>query len=221
MARGSAARKRCYGPGVIVEAFIDYSSPFAYLGSTQIERVARAHGGEVVFRPFLLGALFKAIGTPLVPLESFPPAKERYYRLELERWSARWGVPFTFSTRFPLRTVDALRLTLLAPESKRAALVHAIMRATWAEDRDPSDRAVLEAACLDAGVEAELLDRLAEGKQLLFEATEDARARGVPGAPTFVVHTARGPELFWGQDRLTLVADALAGVVAPPLPVDP
>jgi 2-hydroxychromene-2-carboxylate isomerase len=130
-------------------------------------------------------------------------------------------VPFTFSTRFPLRTVDALRLTLLAPEAKRAALVHAIMRATWAEDRDPSDRAVLEAACIDAGVETGLLDRLAEGKQLLFEATEDARARGVPGAPTFVVHTTRGPELFWGQDRLSLVAAALAGVVAPPLPVDP
>ena len=206
---------------MIVEAFIDYSSPFAYLGSTQIERVARAHGGEVVFRPFLLGALFKAIGTPLMPLESFPPAKERYYRLELERWSARWGVPFTFSTRFPLRTVDALRLTLLAPEAKRAALVHAIMRATWAEDRDPAERAVLEAACVEAGVDTGLLDRLADAKHLLFEATDDARQRGVPGAPPFVVHTASGPELFWGQDRLELVADALRGIVARPLEVDP
>lgn len=206
---------------MIVEAFIDYSSPFAYLGSTQIERVARVHGGEVVFRPFLLGALFKAIGTPLVPLESFPPAKERYYRLELERWSARWGVPFTFSTRFPLRTVDALRLTLLAPEAQRAGLVHAIMRATWAEDRDPAERAVLEAACVEAGVETALLDRLADAKHLLFAATEDARVRGVPGAPTFVVHTPSGPELFWGQDRLELVADALRGIVAPALPVDP
>jgi 2-hydroxychromene-2-carboxylate isomerase len=205
---------------VLVEAFIDYSSPFAYLGSTQIERVALAHGGEVVFRPFLLGALFKAIGTPLVPIESFPPAKERYYRLELERWSARWGVPFVFSTRFPLRTVDALRLTLLAPEAQRADLVQAIMRATWAEDRDPADRAVLEAACTEAGIEHGLLDRLADAKHLLFEATEDARARGVLGAPTFIVHTPSGPELFWGQDRLGLVADALGGTIAPQLPVD-
>ncbi|MBX7195523.1 MAG: 2-hydroxychromene-2-carboxylate isomerase [Sandaracinaceae bacterium] len=199
---------------MIVEAWIDYSSPFAYLGSTQIERVAAAHGARAIFRPFLLGALFKAIGTPLVPLESFPPAKERYYRLELERWARHWGVPFRFSTRFPLRTVDALRLTLLAPEEARSPLVHAIMRATWAEDRDPADPSVLRDACEVAHVDPALLDRLADGKHLLFEATDRARSIGVPGAPTFVV----GTELFWGQDRLTLVEDALRGVIAPPLP---
>lgn len=205
---------------VIVEAFIDYASPFAYLGSTQIERVARAHGATVVFRPFLLGALFKAIGTPVVPIAAFPRAKERYHRLELERWAARWGVPFVFSSRFPVRTVDALRLTLLAPEASRAPLVHAIMRAVWAEDRDPAERAVLEEACENAGVDSALLERLTEGKPLLYDATEDARRRGVPGAPTFLVHTGSGPELFWGQDRLELVADALRGVIAPPLPLD-
>lgn len=201
---------------MIVEVFFDYSSPFAYLGTTQAERVAAAHGASVVWKPFLLGALFKAIGTPLVPLESFPAAKERYYQRELERWAARYGVGFTFSTRFPLRTVDALRLTLLAPEASRSVLVHAIMRATWVEDRDPADHAVLGAACDEAGVDRALLERLAEAKQALFDATDEARLRGVPGAPTFAVEG----ELFWGQDRLSLVEDALRGVRAPPLPID-
>jgi 2-hydroxychromene-2-carboxylate isomerase len=144
-----------------------------------------------------------------------PEAKQRYYHLELARWSAHWGVPFRFASRFPLRTVDALRLTLLAPEPARAPLVHAIMRATWAEDRDPADPAVLRAACVEAGVDPALVARTADARRRLFDETEEARTLGVPGAPTFVV----GDELFWGQDRLALVADALRGVVAPPLEV--
>jgi 2-hydroxychromene-2-carboxylate isomerase len=196
-----------------LDCWFDYSSPFAYLGTTQAERVAREAGAALTFRPFLLGALFKAIGTPLVPLHAMPDAKARYYRLELDRWAARWGVPLRFATRFPLRTVDALRLTLLVEPPRRPTLVHAIMRATWVEDRDPADPEVLRGACEEAGLPPALVDRTAEARHALFEETERARALGVPGAPTFVV----GGELFWGQDRLALVEDALRGRVAPAL----
>ncbi|GAB4198187.1 MAG: 2-hydroxychromene-2-carboxylate isomerase [Sandaracinaceae bacterium] len=200
-----------------VDCWFDYASPFAYLGTTQIERVAKAAGAQVRFRPFLLGALFKAIGTPVVPLYAMPEAKQRYYRLELERWATRWRVPFRFSTRFPVRSVDALRVTLLAPEPRRPALVAAIMRATWVEDRDLADPEVIRAACVEADVEPGLVERQADARQRLVYETAEAQRLGVPGAPTFVV----GSELFWGQDRLELVADALAGVVAPPLELVP
>lgn len=192
----------------IVEAWIDYSSPFAYLGSTQIERVARDAGAAGVrFRPFLLGGLFKAIGTPVVPIAAMPEAKRRLYLLDLERWADLHGVPFRFSSRFPLRTLDALRLTLLAPEERRAPLVHALMRATWAEDRDPAERAVLEAACEDAGVEPALVGRTAEARDALARETAEAAAIGLCGAPTFTVDG----QLFWGQDRLDHVARAVRG----------
>jgi 2-hydroxychromene-2-carboxylate isomerase len=94
---------------------------------------------------------------------------------------------------------------LLAPEERRATLVHAIMRATWAEDRDPADRAVLAACARAAGVDATLVERTAEAKNALIAATDEAIALGVPGAPTFQV----GSELFWGQDRLLFVEKAL------------
>jgi 2-hydroxychromene-2-carboxylate isomerase len=68
-----------------VDCYFDYSSPFAYLGATQIERVAREAGASVRFKPFLLGALFKAIGTPLVPLHAMPEPKQKHQRLELDR----------------------------------------------------------------------------------------------------------------------------------------
>ena len=194
-------------PAPIIDAWIDYSSPFAYLGSTQIERLAREAGATVRFRPFLLGGLFRAIGTPLVPIAAMPDAKRRLVLLDLERWADVWGVPFRFATRFPLRTVDALRLTLLAPEDRRAPLVHALMRATWAEDRDPADPSVLSAGCAEAGVDPALAHRTAEAKAALTVATEEAAGLGICGAPTFVVDG----QLFWGQDRLDHVARAVRG----------
>jgi 2-hydroxychromene-2-carboxylate isomerase len=190
-----------------VECWLDYSSPFAYLGSTQIERVASAALARVSWHPFLLGALFQQIGAPTVPIATFPEAKQRHTRLDLARWADHWQVPFRFSSRFPLRTVDALRTTLLVDPDHRAPLVHAIMRATWALDLDPADPAVLRDCAIEAGLPESLPERAANAKQALFAATTEAVARGVPGAPTFIV----GDQLFWGQDRLEFVGKALRG----------
>jgi 2-hydroxychromene-2-carboxylate isomerase len=189
----------------LVRVFFDYSSPWAYLGTERVEAVAARCGARVVYQPFLLGGLFRAIGTPMVPLEGMPAPKAAYVRRELERFAARDGITYRFSTHFPLRTVDALRLTLLVPEESRAAIVHTIMRATWAEDRDPADRAVLAECARAAGLDGALVERIADAKVALVAATDEAIALGVPGAPTFQV----GTELFWGQDRLLFVEKAL------------
>ncbi len=190
-----------------VDVYFDYSSPFAYLGTTQIERIAAEAGATVRWRPFLLGALFSAIGTPMVPLNAMSEPKRRYQRLELERWADHWGVPFRFNPTFPLRTVEALRLTLLAPPELVAPLVHRVMRAAWVDGEDVGERAVLARCAVDAGLDPALTERTAEAKAALFAATEAAVAAGCPGAPSFVV----GGELYWGQDRLHFVRAALEG----------
>ena len=190
-----------------VEFYYDYSSPFAYLGSTQIERVAEEHGAEVVFKPFLLGALFKMIGTPLIPLHSFPEVKQRYQLIDMQRWATHWDVPLLFPSTFPLNTVDALRVTLAVDVADRPALTHRLMKLCWTEDRIPDEEGLR--ACLeDVGLDPELVAarKDPEIKQRLFAATQEAVDAGVCGAPTFVVNG----ELFWGQDRLHFVADALA-----------
>jgi 2-hydroxychromene-2-carboxylate isomerase len=189
-----------------VLCWFDYSSPFAYLGTERIVGIARAHEAQVVYRPFLLGGLFRAIGTPLVPIDVMPAAKARYFRLELDRWAAHASIPFVYSSHFPVRTVAALRLTLLVEEHERARIVRSIMRATWALDRDPNDLAVLAECCREAGVDPALAQRTGDAKAALIAATDEAIALSVPGAPTFQV----GAELFWGQDRLLFVERALA-----------
>ncbi|MBX3192983.1 MAG: 2-hydroxychromene-2-carboxylate isomerase [Labilithrix sp.] len=196
-----------------LDVYWDFSSPFAYLGATQIARVAERTGAKVTWRPVLLGGLFRAIGSPDVPLATFSQAKQKYIAKDLERWAAYLGVPYRFPSRFPVMTLKALRVYFALPEEARGAYRDAVFKAIWADDRDLGDDAVL-ASCVPGG-EAAARDALAragsdEVKAALREATEHAQKEGVFGVPTFVTHGARGRELHWGQDRLDLVEEALA-----------
>lgn len=196
--------------------FFDYSSPFAYLGATQIERVAQAHGAELRWRPFLLGGLFKSIGTANVPLLAMPAAKQQHEHRDMLRWAEHWQVPFAFPTRFPMRTVTALRMTLQVGNERRGELARCLFHAYWALDRDLADPRVLAALADDAGFDgAGLVDGAcaADVKSSLRQETEAAERLGICGAPSFLIESGQGDEgvLFWGQDRLLFVERALEG----------
>lgn len=190
-----------------LDFFWDFSSPFAYLAATQVEALARRTGAVVTSRPLLLGGLFRSIGTPDVPIATFSDAKKRYILKDMDRWAAYWGVPFRFPSRFPVSSLRALRVYFALPEPHRASYRDAVFRACWAHDRDIGDDAVL-ASCIgsyDVARAAFAEASSDEVKAELRRATELAVARGVFGVPTFVV----GDELFWGQDRLGVVEEAL------------
>ena len=185
-----------------LEIYWDFSSPFAYLGSTQAEAVAKRHGAELVWQPMLLGGVFRAIGQVDVPLFTWSDAKKKYYNDDMHRWAAYWGVPFKFPTNFPTNSLKAMRVYLALPEERRADYRTRTFKAYWAEDRNIGDDAVLrELIGHDAdAVMARTQDPAV--KKALIDATEHAVKAGVFGAPTWVVD---GKELFWGQDRLPLV----------------
>jgi len=193
--------------GHTLEIYWDFSSPFAYLGSTQAERVAKAHGATLVWRPMLLGGLFKSIGQVDVPLFTWSDAKKKYYFQDMHRWAAYWKVPFNFPTRFPMLTLKAMRTYMALPEDQRAGFRERTFRAFWAEDQDIADDAVLARLVGEGGAEALARTQDPEVKKSLVDATQRAVDAGVFGAPTWVVD---GKELFWGQDRLPLVERALA-----------
>jgi 2-hydroxychromene-2-carboxylate isomerase len=192
----------------VLEFFWDFSSPFAYLASTQMDPLVHRTGATLVERPMLLGAVFRAVGQTDVPLFAFSESKRRYLLTDLQRWADFWRVPFRFPTRFPINSVRPLRAYLALDEAKRSAFRQRAFHALWAEDRDITDDAVLR-ALLEAEADA-ILPRLSapEVKQSLFDATQAAVDAGVFGAPSFRVD---GRELFWGQDRLNLVERALSG----------
>ncbi|AKT37349.1 2-hydroxychromene-2-carboxylate isomerase [Chondromyces crocatus] len=195
-----------------VDFWFDLSSPYAYFGATQIDAIAARHGAKVNYRPFLLGALFKSIGTPMVPLFSLSDAKRRYIGTDIVRWADVHGVPFRFPSRFPMNTIKPLRMLLALDEAARPPLIHALFRAYWGDDRDISDDATLTDIATREGFDpAPLLaaNRDENVKAKLHEATQEAIHLGVCGAPTFIVNGL----LFWGQDRLLFVEKALDGWV--------
>jgi 2-hydroxychromene-2-carboxylate isomerase len=195
------------------EFWYDFSSPFAYLGSTQVEALAARCQATIEWRPFLLGGLFKLIGTPDVPLFTWSEAKRRYTMLDMQRHADLYGVPFRWPSHFPLLTVAPLRLALAAgPDIAR--LSRGVFHAFWAEDRDISKPEELTAVCTSLGLPAELVGRTQDPaiKEALKRSTEEARDRGLCGAPSFVV----GSEVFWGQDRLHFVERALRGQAPTP-----
>jgi 2-hydroxychromene-2-carboxylate isomerase len=187
-----------------VRFYFDVVCPYAYLGSTQIERVAREAGASIAWRPLLLGAVFKNIGSPTVPIFEHSEVRRRYIFRDFQHWADHWGVPFRFPSRFPMNTVAALRTVLAAAEPERPRLTHALFGAYWADDRDIGDKAVLAELC-----GAALVERIEDPqvKAALRANTDEAVARGAFGVPSFFVDD----QLIFGQDRLDFLAAALAG----------
>ena len=186
-----------------IEFYHDFSSPFSYVGSTQIKRIAKACNVEVEYKPILLGALFSAIGTASIPLFTFGAAKQAYVSRDLVDWANWWGIDFTFSPHFPIRSVTPLRVALISPET-----TDIMYKAAWADSLNIGDPTVLIDVLKQAGFDGESLVEQTQDpdiKALLRKNTEEAAQYGLCGVPTVRL----GSEIFWGQDRFHRVMEAI------------
>jgi 2-hydroxychromene-2-carboxylate isomerase len=179
-----------------IEFFFDLVSPYSYLASEKIEELAKQNNRELIWKPFLLGGLFKALDAP--PAPGLLPYKKPYLFKDLDRLARFHGIPFNTPSEFPRLTVKPLRALLSLPKEDLPEAVHQLYRAYWVEDRDISDASVL-ADLLGAKSVEKTGDP--EIKQSLIQATDEAVSRGLFGAPTFLV----GQEMFFGHDRMDLL----------------
>ena len=196
-----------------IEFFFDFGSPTTYLAHTQLPRIAAETGAALVYRPLLLGGVFKATGNAS-PVSV--PAKGRWMGGDIARWAKRYGVPFAFNPHFPINTLTLMRgavgLQRRYPELF-TRYVDLVFNAMWAQPRDmgqPAEVVAVLAPLAAAGLTPEAFMALvgdAEVKAALIAGTDEAVARGVFGAPTCFV----GDAMFFGQDRLDFVREALAG----------
>ena len=202
-----------------LEFFFDYGSPWSYIANSRVGGVAERTQADLVYRPMLLGGVFKATGNRS-PAETPVESKSRYGATDLKRWAERARVPFQRNPHFPINTLPLMRLAVAAQSSGVFQPFHdEIWPAFWADARnlgDPAEvRRVLELAGLDAdGLLAGA--QTPEVKDTLKATTEEAVARGAFGAPTFFV----GDEMFFGNDRLDFVEEALERIRGNPLPRD-
>ena len=119
----------------LLEFFFDYGSPYSYLASTQVEELVRRTGGELRWRPFLLGAVFKSTGNIS---EATTMQKARYILKDLQDWTRHYDLPdFLIAEGFPCSSSRAERLGLVADENGcLPAFTHALYREEFVQGRD-------------------------------------------------------------------------------------
>lgn len=191
-----------------IEFYFDIASPPSYLAHMRLKRIAEAGDADIVYRPMLLGGIFKISGNagPIAV-----PVKRRYMmEVDLPRNAERFSVALNFHPDAPFNSLALMRGALVAEEEGcLVPYADACFQAMWAEAANLAEEAtvaeVLQAAGFDAARYIERL-RAAEIKQRLIDRTAAAAARGVFGAPTFFL----GDEMFFGQDRLDQVIERVA-----------
>ena len=186
-----------------IEFFFDVGSPAAYLAHMQIPRVMAETHSTILFRPMLLGGVFKGSGNT-APVG----VKAQYNRRDIERNAKRLEIPLIMNPFFPINTLLMMRTATAAQEEDLLpAYLTPVYRGMWVDGLNMGDREILLSVLKSGGLNGEhLLARAEEQhvKDRLKETTEEAVARGVFGAPTFFV----GDEMFWGQDRIDQVIEA-------------
>lgn len=191
-----------------VEFFFDFGSPAAYLAWTQLPTIAAGAGASIVWRPMLLGGVFKAAGNAS-PISV--AAKGKWMMADLARFAARYGVPLNFPASFPLNTLPLMRGAVgmqMRQPADFERYVKAVYEAIFGRGQAMGDPAVIAGVLTAAGFDAAAFEAMIADpvvKQGLIANTEEAVARGAFGAPTMFV----GSQMHFGQDRLDFVAQAL------------
>lgn len=190
-----------------VEFLYDFGSPTSYLAWTQLPALCARYQARLVYRPVLLGGIFKATGNT-TPVSIEPKGKWMFD--DLARYAQHYGVPFARNPHFIFNSLAAMRGAIWARRNGRLEDYNrAVFAAAWEHGRDLGDTATLleiaAAAELEPGALATALQQR-EIKQELIDETQDAVARGVFGAPTMFVDG----EMHFGQDRLLWIERALA-----------
>ena len=192
-----------------VDFYFDFGSPAAYLAWTQLPKLCADTGATLVWQPILLGGVFQSTGNR-APISV--PLKGSYLFVDLARFAKRYGVPLVMNPHFPINTLHLMRAAVglqLRADARFEAYCAAMFRAIWVDALNLGDPAVLAQALSAAGFDPAALLALSaepEVKEALKARTDAAVQRGIFGAPTMFV----GEQMFWGQDRLDFVRDALA-----------
>ena len=195
---------------------IDYyfwmNSDWAYLGADRLEQIAARHGATIRYMPVDLPAVYARTGGVVLPKRA--PERQAYRIAELKRWCRRLSIHVNHTPKFMCPDAALASCVVIAADmagAPVALLYKAILAAEWCDERDISDPTTLRDILQAQGMDADGLLRSSQTPevQASYERHTDAAvAAGVFGSPSYVLDG----ELFWGQDRLDFLDEALRGV---------
>ncbi|HEX2655557.1 MAG TPA: 2-hydroxychromene-2-carboxylate isomerase [Xanthobacteraceae bacterium] len=193
-----------------IDYYFSMASPWAYIGHQPFMAIARQHGVTVRFKPVSLANVFAETGG--LPLPKRHPARQRYRIVELQRWREKRGLKFSLHPKhwpFDNKLADRFVIAMTMEGHDPDRFLSRAFPAVWAEERNLGDEATLIDIANAAGMPgAELLKTAkSDAAEAIYNKHyEEAVAGDVIGSPCYVLDG----EVFWGQDRLDLLNDALA-----------
>ncbi|HXW20569.1 MAG TPA: 2-hydroxychromene-2-carboxylate isomerase [Roseiarcus sp.] len=192
-----------------IDYYFTLTSPWAYIGHRPFMDLARRRGVSIVYRPVALNEVFAETGG--LPLPKRHPARQAYRMMELQRWREKRGLPFRLKPKhWPFEADPANRavLAIAGAGGDPGAFVQSAFSAIWEQDEDLADPRTLQRLLSASGHDAEAVVSTADSPKVraTYEQNRlDAITAGVFGSPSYVLDE----EVFWGQDRLDLLEDAL------------
>lgn len=186
-----------------IDFYYDFGSPNVYFVEAVLPAIAARHGAEIVYKPMLLGGVFKATNNQ-PPMMAFSGVSHKldYMRAEIARFIKRHSVAFQFNPHFPVMTVAVMRgaVACLGQDYERLYF-ETVMNAIWRDGEKMDEPEVIGRVLGAAGLPVAEIMAAAQSsgvKDQLRELTDAAVARKVFGAPTMFV----GGEMFFGKDSL-------------------
>ena len=198
-----------------IDYYFSLVSPWAYIGHAIFAEMQVRHSLRVRYHPVNLSTVFPQSGG--LPLLQRHPSRQRYRMMELQRWRDRRGLVFHLKPKFwpfDVALADRVATSLAAADADLERFLPLAFKGVWEDDRDLADPEVLADLLRKGGFDAEktLVAARSEPVGALYDwNTETALDDGVFGSPSYVLER----EVFWGQDRLELLEDALASARGP------
>ena len=192
-----------------LDFYFDFVSPYSYLAMTQLPAILANHSVKIQYKPVLLGALHQAQD---MPSPAFIPNKANWIHRDCHLWAEHYKVPLAWPNQFPFNTLFLLRACLYLQHTaadKVAVFVEKTFEAIWRDGLDVNNEQAVGQHLSNIGLDAmEILNgcQQQEIKQALKQTVADAHGLGLFGVPAFKV----GDDVFFGQDRLMFVEQALA-----------
>jgi 2-hydroxychromene-2-carboxylate isomerase len=195
----------------MIEFFFDCSSPWTYLAFHNIQPLAREFEEEISWRPILVGGIFNSINPSVYAKRENPvPAKLAYDKKDMADWARVAGLTIKMRpTVFPVNSVKAMRGCLWLGKDM-LPFARTVFQIYWGEDKDISQDSVLTEVCQRCGIDAKaFFEGIGQQsiKDQLKANTDEVMARGGFGSPTIFLDKT---DIYFGNDRLPLIRDALA-----------
>jgi len=198
-----------------IDYYFSLQSPWAYIGHATFREVVGKYDLQVVHKPVLLVELFSETGG--LPLLKRHPSRQRYRMLELQRWRDRRRLNFLLQPKnwpFNARLADGMVIAAIEAGLDPDPFLRLGFPAVWEGQLNLADPTVLTELANRAGLPGEALIKRAADDAIgaIYERNrQDAIEANVFGAPAYVLDG----EVFWGQDRIELLDDALKSQRAP------